>query len=306
MKNRQWKRILSAVMALSMVLSSVPVGVFAESADNPAISFTSNVPGTEVSVPSLPMSEDEGTPDNLEEAGFYPLDDPDQEPDGEESALDYVSNSRTDRDTVTLLESKMYATLSGKVVDAEGNGLPNINVTLYDNSYEQILASCYTDSNGNWSSDAAVVGNEYHLRFHSPYYSFPLEGLIVLAAGESVAVDTVTGTETFAPDAEAAPGADFAYKALNATYISITGYLGDATQVVIPEKIDGYIVQSIGTSAFSGNETLERVILPFSLTTIESSAFHGCTALSYLSARSMKRSVKTACTKSISAPSTAN
>ena len=216
-----------------------------------------------------------------EDAPNAPEDDPDEEPLYEESALDLIPSGGKGP-SVDLLDSELYATLSGKVVDEDGNGLSNVCVSLYDYGYEEIVALCYTDENGTWSTSSAVQGNEYHLRFHSPYFSFPLEGLVCKASGAAVTVETMTGTETYDPETPVSPAEDFSYTVLNATGISITGYLGTDVHVVIPETIDGYIVQAIDASAFSGNKALEAVILPAQVTTIGSSAFYGCNSLSYV------------------------
>ena len=63
---------------------------------------------------------------------------------------------------------------------------------------------------------------------------------------------------------------------VNAT---ITGYTGTASSLVIPEELDGYIVQEIGDSAFAGNLTLTSVEIPSSVETIEDWAFDGCVNL---------------------------
>jgi uncharacterized protein YjdB len=61
--------------------------------------------------------------------------------------------------------------------------------------------------------------------------------------------------------------------------ITITGYTGEATEVVIPSEIDGKSVTSIGASAFSECESLTAVTLPEGLLSIESGAFKDCTGL---------------------------
>lgn len=74
--------------------------------------------------------------------------------------------------------------------------------------------------------------------------------------------------------------------------IEITGYIGNETDVVVPEEIDGKKVLSIGYEAFSPNEQglrseslvkegrllLNSVKLPFSLSEI-GSIFNGCACL---------------------------
>ncbi len=50
-------------------------------------------------------------------------------------------------------------------------------------------------------------------------------------------------------------------------------------ELVIPETVNDEQVISIGASAFEGNETITKVVLPNGLTSIEESAFAYCTSL---------------------------
>ncbi len=59
-------------------------------------------------------------------------------------------------------------------------------------------------------------------------------------------------------------------------YVEIRGYAGTEDEIVIPATIDELPVKSIGSYAFRDETTLKRMVLPDSITEIESGAFSGC------------------------------
>ena len=61
--------------------------------------------------------------------------------------------------------------------------------------------------------------------------------------------------------------------------ITITGYSSNSTELIIPEKINGYSVTSIGSYAFVELNSLTSVEIPDSVTSIGFSAFAGCDKL---------------------------
>ena len=63
------------------------------------------------------------------------------------------------------------------------------------------------------------------------------------------------------------------------TSITITKYIGDDAEVVIPNKIDGYNVTSIGYNSFHNCTQITSVVIPEGVKTIEGYAFSGATEL---------------------------
>lgn len=63
------------------------------------------------------------------------------------------------------------------------------------------------------------------------------------------------------------------------TAYSLTGYSGDATEVVIPATYEGLPVTSIGESAFKDCEEITSVSIPSSVTIIKNYAFRSCDKL---------------------------
>lgn len=53
------------------------------------------------------------------------------------------------------------------------------------------------------------------------------------------------------------------YEITNYGTVTITGYTGVESEIVIPETIEGYNVTSIGASAFSGNKLLTKITMPY-------------------------------------------
>lgn len=63
------------------------------------------------------------------------------------------------------------------------------------------------------------------------------------------------------------------------TYAIVTGYSGTAAELVIADTHEGVPVTAIGTYAFEGCASLMSIIIPYSVTDIDSSAFSYCTSL---------------------------
>lgn len=61
--------------------------------------------------------------------------------------------------------------------------------------------------------------------------------------------------------------------------ITITGYSGVESEVIIPEEIEGRKVEIIGECAFKGSKTIKKITLPSSILEIQTYAFKNCDSL---------------------------
>lgn len=85
---------------------------------------------------------------------------------------------------------------------------------------------------------------------------------------------------TFAPfSVTAVTSGDYTYKILDDNTIEITGYNGNAVDLVIPETIDGYTVTRIGEDAFEEALTIKTVTISDTITYIGWGAFSQCPKL---------------------------
>ena len=65
--------------------------------------------------------------------------------------------------------------------------------------------------------------------------------------------------------------------------LGIYGYMGTATELVIPEELSGKAVKSIEIAAFSGNTAIQSAVVPNTVEEIGFGAFYGCSSLTSLS-----------------------
>ena len=75
------------------------------------------------------------------------------------------------------------------------------------------------------------------------------------------------------------PATDFEYEIGEDGNITITQYIGQVADVVIPAQIEGKNVTRIGASAFSYRKELKAVVIPDTVTAVDGGAFVFCTAL---------------------------
>lgn len=64
---------------------------------------------------------------------------------------------------------------------------------------------------------------------------------------------------------------------------TITGYVGEDTDIIIPDIINGETITTIAESAFAGNTAITSVTIPDTVTTIGNYAFKECTSVTEVS-----------------------
>ena len=70
----------------------------------------------------------------------------------------------------------------------------------------------------------------------------------------------------------------FRYKVFD-TYVSISEYVGEETNVVIPDKIEDKEVLVVDAQAFYNNKTVSNIVMSNNIVTVGEYSFAGCTAL---------------------------
>ena len=62
-------------------------------------------------------------------------------------------------------------------------------------------------------------------------------------------------------------------------YVSICGYVGDDTEIIIPSNIAGSPVSEIESKSFDGCDTIEKITIPETVDTLYDDSFSGMTSL---------------------------
>ncbi|AKB27733.1 Chitin binding protein [Methanosarcina siciliae T4/M] len=140
-----------------------------------------------------------------------------------------------------------------------------------------------TNSPTSWQWDFNNDGT-IDSTMQNPSYTYTTAGTYTVnltvsnpaGSGDEVKSDYIIVNE------QASPASDFTYTS-DGSSITITKYIGAGGIVLIPAEIEGLPVTTIGTSAFRSCSALTTVTIPDSVTTIGASAFQGCSALTTVS-----------------------
>ena len=94
---------------------------------------------------------------------------------------------------------------------------------------------------------------------------------------------TTVPPTTAPPVTEPSADAAFTFRLEDDGTLAITGYTGSDTAVVIPDRIGGVLVTEIDSQAFANQQNITSVLIPASVTDIESDAFLFCSSLAAFS-----------------------
>ena len=143
-------------------------------------------------------------------------------------------------------------------VDCSGTGVEFRVIEVLDE--EEILVTT--------SSETVITLQNVALGEHTYYVSVYYEG------------EDLIDTEPVSILCDKAKVNDVLYTLGEDDKLTVTGYTGTASSLVIPETVDGFTVTAVGASAFEGNTALHEIDLPDTITAIGSRAFKNCSNLS--------------------------
>ena len=189
-----------------------------------------------------------------------------------------VSQSKTGAESVGASEFE-YSKLNGKVVDENGDGISDVNVRVHNTDEDITFTPMLTNENGEWSLSGydIISGYTYEIWYAKTCYNFSKAYLVCVAENNSTVIEEVTGTHFELPGYVCYED-DYTYS-VSDDRATITKYNGVAENILIPDKLGGYPVVSIGSEAFKNNKTIKKVYCSELITTIGSSAFYNCTNL---------------------------
>ncbi len=120
-----------------------------------------------------------------------------------------------------------------------------------------------------FSYTATFPGKTYSAQMNAARDGRQIYCVVTDKYGNSVKTNTVTISMLYEKEG------DYLYKVTNGT-ATVMGYTGSGGAVEIPGTLGGYAVSSIGNLAFYECESVISVVIPDSVTAIESGAFRSC------------------------------
>ena len=142
------------------------------------------------------------------------------------------------------------------------------------NYYDDYFTNCYVDL-GNGKGMSFLI---YHVETSKEEAQPAAVDRFIRSIRFLSAQKPTSAPEEPLPE-EAANEADFQYRLLEDGTAEITGYTGSEEKLVIPARIDGYRVTSIGANMFFDCQFLHEVTIPQGVTAIGAYAFFNCSSL---------------------------
>jgi hypothetical protein len=161
--------------------------------------------------------------------------------------------------------------ISGRITDTGGVPIAGVLVTAARSGGGTYTAT--SNTNGIYALASIPSCSTYSVSASKPGYSFTQQTVTTGLSTNSIHTSGNRWAVNFPPVPD-----DYVYTTNNGT-LNIYQYTGPGGDVVIPDKINGLPVTSVGDAAFGGCTSLKNVTVPDSLTIIGNDAFYFCTSL---------------------------
>ncbi len=187
------------------------------------------------------------------------------------NGAEVISENKTHTFTVTDGELKIYPNVFSEtehivIYDLCGGYVADTSEESYSATFSNRLLPHLIPDDGTFKKDGYTL-LEYNTKADGT-------GIAVNPGGLLTEVDKTGITTVYAIWAQWSPTEDFTYSGLNE--ITISGYTGNDSMVVIPEQINGKPVTRIAGGTFN-NKSFTTLVIPKSVTKIDSASVKNCT-----------------------------
>lgn len=186
----------------------------------------------------------------------------------------FIMEGSTDEAVYSLrIENTFHEKYAGSValfITGTGGGINILDGATYNEITGEITVTPFSGTYGitidtealTYTVSSSAIPGTYNIAAIKPEQNMMVGGIIK----EKMIISTPIKINCFSY--ETSDGA-----------VCITGLSGPSNDIRIPDTVDGYPVSKIGAGAFSGRSAMWRVMIPWTVTSIEENAFSGCDAL---------------------------